>query len=46
MIEAGLDIDRKISKHRIYEIYEEKAFGVGDYYRKNFNSEAVSETHK
>ena len=28
------------------EIYEEKAFGVGDYYRKNFGSEAVSETHK
>ena len=28
------------------EIFEEKVFGVGDYYRKNFNSEGVSETHK
>jgi len=28
------------------EISEERAFGVGDYYRKIFNSESVSETHK
>ena len=28
------------------EIFEEKVFGVGDYYRKNFGSEGVSETHK
>ena len=28
------------------EISEERAFGVGDYYRKNFDSDPVSETHK
>ena len=27
------------------EIFEDRVFGVGDYYRKNFNGAAVSESH-